>query len=646
MELALRTTLLDGIDLNGDAILETNDRKGSGSQVGANRAVTRNPGASTIPAGLPKRRYSRMNLTEELRQHLEPFHTAPFLFVGSGLSRRYLGLEDWEGILQRFAGMTSRPYEYYRATGNGSLPAVAAEIARNLHDLWWSSPNFEDARTKYASDCRSPESALKIEISRYLEAVSSSRTPAAELTAELTLLPKAKIDGIITTNWDLLLEQLFPGFKVYVGQDELLFASSQGVGEIYKIHGCCSKPNSLVATTADYARFASRNPYLAAKLLTVFAEHPIIFLGYSLSDENVSNILQSIAQCLTSANIKQLRDRLILVQRGHDEGHRWEDNTLVLNGFSMPVKTITTKSFLDVFDCLADLPRKFPARILRQLKAQVYELVHDNDPADRLHVMDIDDDTDPSLVRVVYGVGRTKYLAERLVRLSDNPDASPVRLSDDPTAPPMPYSRPPEEVEYSSLQAELQAMVLAWRSDNLAYIARSRLRAFYAGRASLDLNQERAKCLLMSAMHHGGPVHYWAHKVGRKGLIELLRGEVPLDLYPRIRSAARLAFAAGLSDGRAIVADIAKKSKFDGARKLATRLLATMDESIPPTAEYRSPSRSAHTIGEKTIEIDVATIFEHLSDADVVLTHLALQTDVQSQSRLKQIDAYIYSIKL
>jgi hypothetical protein len=90
---------------------------------------------------------------------------------------------------------------------------------------------------------------------------------------------------------DLLLEDIFPDFEVFVSQDELLFSSSQGIGEIYKIHGCCSKPNSLVATKEDYERFDERNPYLAAKLLTVFAEHPIIFLGYSLNDRNISSIL-------------------------------------------------------------------------------------------------------------------------------------------------------------------------------------------------------------------------------------------------------------------------------------------------------------------------------------------------------------------
>src|SRR6185436_3960340 len=105
-----------------------------------------------------------MSLQDDLQTHLEQFHTAPFLFVGSGLSRRYLGLEDWDGLLQRFAALTDRPYEYFRSSGNGVHPAIASEIARELHEVWWQSPTFEDSREKYRSDAKNRESALKIEI--------------------------------------------------------------------------------------------------------------------------------------------------------------------------------------------------------------------------------------------------------------------------------------------------------------------------------------------------------------------------------------------------------------------------------------------------------------------------------------------------
>jgi hypothetical protein len=67
---------------------------------------------------------------------------------------------------------------------------------------------------------------------------------------------------------------LFSDFKVYIGQDQLLFSDAQGVGEIYKIHGSADDRESPILSAADYDRFGERNPYLAAKLLTIFVEHP------------------------------------------------------------------------------------------------------------------------------------------------------------------------------------------------------------------------------------------------------------------------------------------------------------------------------------------------------------------------------------
>ena len=43
----------------------------------------------------------------------------------------------------------------------------------------------------------------------------------------------------------------------------------------------------------------TKNPYLAAKLLSIFIEHPIIFIGYSLDDENIRSILCSISAMMS-----------------------------------------------------------------------------------------------------------------------------------------------------------------------------------------------------------------------------------------------------------------------------------------------------------------------------------------------------------
>ncbi len=203
-----------------------------------------------------------MSLKSKIIEHLSQFHTAPFLFIGSGLPRRYLGIDDWTGLLRRMSDLTDRPYEYYRASGDGIEPRIATEIAKDLHVKWWDSDNFSESRDNFKSDSINKESAFKIEIAKLIEKMSENYPELPDLQKELATLQNATIDGIITTNWDLLLEGLFPDFKIFIGQEELLFSSTQEIGEIYKIHGCCTSPNSLVVTENDYKRFDKRNPYL------------------------------------------------------------------------------------------------------------------------------------------------------------------------------------------------------------------------------------------------------------------------------------------------------------------------------------------------------------------------------------------------
>lgn len=350
-----------------------------------------------------------IDIRTELIDHLHS-HASPVLFVGSGLSRRYAGVENWEGLLRCFAAMTPRPYDYYRSKANGDLPAVATAIAEPFADLWWDSPRFETSREMYAASMAGRESALKIEVALHLTGLASKLPTEGPLGSELALFRKAVVDAVITTNYDDVLPALFPDFRPFVGQDGLLFANPQGIGELYQIHGSVSDPDSLVLTAADYARFEQRDSYLAAKLMTIFVEHPILFLGYSLSDRNVRSILRSIAGCLTQDNIDQLRDQLIFIVWADGVEPSIAPHTFMIDDFVLPVIQIRVPDFVAVFTALAELRRAFPAKLLRRLKEQVYELVLTDDPHHRLVVVDIDDATKDRDVDVVFGVGvRAKF---------------------------------------------------------------------------------------------------------------------------------------------------------------------------------------------------------------------------------------------
>jgi len=343
-------------------------------------------------------------LKTQLIAHFINAGSAPFLFVGSGFSRRYLNLEDWDSLLRRYSeGM--KAYEYYRATANGDLPTTASLIADDFHDKWWSDAKYENSREKNKSKLRDKTSALRIEICNHLNSIAATGFTETAFPEEVAALSKLNVDGIITTNWDLFLEKLFPDYRIYIGQSELLFSHPQSIGEIYKIHGSASRPSSLVLTKQDYDLFDSKNPYLAAKLITLFVEHPIVFIGYSLSDRNISTLLKAIVSCLGTENIEKLRDNLIFVQRAHDSGPSYSKTLITIDGAQLPITIVKSDSFLPVYEALDATKRKIPARILRFCKEQLYELVKSSSPETKMCVIDIDNIEKAANVEFVVGVG-------------------------------------------------------------------------------------------------------------------------------------------------------------------------------------------------------------------------------------------------
>lgn len=354
-----------------------------------------------------------MDVGAQLLTHLRAFPTAPYLFVGAGLSRRYLSLPGWEGLLNAMCDEHNINFGYLRSSAAGDLPKLATLIAQELQKKWWTELRYDESRIKFSGDAINNESAFKIETAIFVSK-NGFLTNDEGLLEELDALKKIVVDGIITTNWDGLLEHLFPSYVVYVGQEGLIFSNVQGIGEIYKIHGTAKLPGSLVVTEKDYAAYHGKNPYLASKLITFFVENPVVFLGYSLTDKNILKIIHSILDCLEGDQISKLADRLVFVQWDENcKVERMERTILSHEGRSLPVFQITTGSMLQVYQALGAIKRKIPAKILRMLKKQVYELVHNTKSSSKIFVQDINEDTDVSDIEYAIGVGLQDKLGDR-----------------------------------------------------------------------------------------------------------------------------------------------------------------------------------------------------------------------------------------
>jgi len=106
--------------------------------------------------------------------------------------------------------------------------------------------------------------------------------------------------AIITTNYDSLIESIFsePNYVTIIGQ-QILKNNVFSTGEIFKIHGSVTDPRTLVLTHNDYEMFRQKQKYLSAKLLTYFAEHPLLFIGYSANDPNIQAILSDIDELIS-----------------------------------------------------------------------------------------------------------------------------------------------------------------------------------------------------------------------------------------------------------------------------------------------------------------------------------------------------------
>nr|WP_275899419.1 SIR2 family protein [Pectobacterium brasiliense] len=95
---------------------------------------------------------------------------------------------------------------------------------------------------------------------------------------------------IITTNYDMVIENLLIGKSIPLGPNDSL-SSPKGLIPVYHLHGLRTNPESIIITQEDYISLFRPNEYRQIKLALTIKESTTLLIGYGLGDVNVLTAL-------------------------------------------------------------------------------------------------------------------------------------------------------------------------------------------------------------------------------------------------------------------------------------------------------------------------------------------------------------------
>lgn len=333
----------------------------------------------------------------------------PVLFIGSGISKRYLfNYPTWDELLElSFKKYNSDIFQLQKHKDalfrqNLSDFEINAKLASIIENEFNAA--FFDRKIKLnIGNAKNPEwvkrgiSPYKMFLSSYFKKMHLRRGHLIEQELERFKQLKNKISAIITTNYDLFLETfIFPDdYTVFTNQTQLFNSDSYNIAEIYKIHGSATDANSIIITEQDYRTFNDSRKLIIAKMLTLFAESPIVFLGYSFTDENIQGIISDFLGCLSPIQLQSIHNHFIFIsyKKGELNLQQIQRTITTRQGNEIPITEIQTDNYLKVYESLNKItPGISPVKI-RATKRIVKNIVDNNLSSDNVEatIVGLDD---------------------------------------------------------------------------------------------------------------------------------------------------------------------------------------------------------------------------------------------------------------
>lgn len=153
------------------------------------------------------------------------------------------------------------------------------------------------ALPRYSENLVDLHNGQRFHLTRELQRIFTAEPTSTEYHEMLAKIPF--LDKIVTTNYDTLFERVYGSrlHKIMKGRDIPLGEPNQV--EFYKVHGDIHQPETLVVTEGDYRSFFKKQDDLLWKQLeALMAQRTVLFLGYSLEDQNVLALFEELLEKL------------------------------------------------------------------------------------------------------------------------------------------------------------------------------------------------------------------------------------------------------------------------------------------------------------------------------------------------------------
>ena len=131
---------------------------------------------------------------------------------------------------------------------------------------------------------------------------------------------------LFTTNYDTLLEDSYPEKERNIVRNDVDCTYIDKRTTIYKVHGDFTSPDDVVITTSDYDKFKKTswpNQLMWNDVFSEFLKKHILFIGYSLRDDNIIEIISRI-----SKRVGKNRKQMFLIAPSIEQRHKTRLNKM------------------------------------------------------------------------------------------------------------------------------------------------------------------------------------------------------------------------------------------------------------------------------------------------------------------------------